>query len=124
MIGPGTGLGVGGLLPVGGRWQPIPGEGGHASLAPQDAVEDAILAHLRQRFGHVSAERVLSGPGLVNLATALAAVVGACDGDLPVRVLLDAVAHLLATDADALAAEVLPRIRDLAREGYLLDAGA
>lgn len=76
VIGPGTGLGVGGLLPVGDRWQPIPGEGGHASLAPQDSVEDAILAHLRQRFGHVSAERVLSGPGLVNLATALAAIEG------------------------------------------------
>jgi glucokinase len=76
VIGPGTGLGVGGLLPVGDRWQPIPGEGGHASLAPQDAVEDAILVHLRGRFGHVSDERVLSGPGLVNLATALAAIEG------------------------------------------------
>jgi glucokinase len=76
VIGPGTGLGVGGLLPVGTRWQPIPGEGGHASLAPQDEVEDAILVHLRARFGHVSAERVLSGPGLINLATALAAIEG------------------------------------------------
>ena len=76
VIGPGTGLGVGGLLPVGGRWQPIPGEGGHARSPPQDGVEDAILAYLQQRFGHVSAERLLSGPGLVNLATALAAIEG------------------------------------------------
>jgi glucokinase len=76
VIGPGTGLGVGGLLPIGTRWQPIPGEGGHVSLAPQDVVEDAILAHLRRRFGHVSDERVLSGPGLINLATALAAIEG------------------------------------------------
>jgi glucokinase len=74
VIGPGTGLGVGGLLPVGAVWLPIPGEGGHVSLAPQDAIGDAILAVLRRRFGHVSNERVLSGPGLINLACALAAL--------------------------------------------------
>ena len=69
MIGPGTGLGVGGLLPVGERWQPIPGEGGHVSLAPQDEVERRDAARrCARRFGHVSNERVLSGPGLVNLA--------------------------------------------------------
>ena len=71
LIGPGTGLGVAGLLRVAGRWVPLPGEGGHASLAPEDAREAAVLALLRRRFGHVSAERVLSGPGLVNLYTAL-----------------------------------------------------
>ncbi len=76
VIGPGTGLGVGGLLPVGDRWQPIPGEGGHVSRAAHDEVEPAILARLQQRFGHVSNERPLSGPGLVNLAMALAALEG------------------------------------------------
>jgi glucokinase len=76
VIGAGTGLGVGGLLLVGDHWQPIPGEGGHVSLAPHDETEQAILAQLRQRFGHVSTERALSGPGLINLATALAALEG------------------------------------------------
>ena len=76
MIGPGTGLGVGGLLRIGDAWQPIASEGGHVSLAPRDEVDAAVLAHLRKRFGHVSNERVLSGPGLVNLATALAAIEG------------------------------------------------
>ena len=71
LIGPGTGLGVSGLVQVGGSWVPLAGEGGHASLAPEDDQEAAVLGLLRRRFGHVSAERVLSGPGLVNLFTAL-----------------------------------------------------
>ena len=76
VIGPGTGLGVGGLLCMGGTWQPVASEGGHVSLAPRDEVDAAVWAHLRERFGHVSNERVLSGPGLVNLASALAAIEG------------------------------------------------
>lgn len=76
VIGPGTGLGVGGLIRVGETWHPIASEGGHVSLAPHDEVEVAIWSLLRQRFGHVSNERVLSGPGLVNLATALATIDG------------------------------------------------
>jgi glucokinase len=76
VIGPGTGLGVGGLVRVGDAWHPIASEGGHVSLAPRDEVDAAVLAHLRRRFPHVSNERVLSGPGLVNLATALAAIEG------------------------------------------------
>jgi glucokinase len=76
VIGPGTGLGVGGLMRVGGDWHPIASEGGHVSLAPQDEVDAALWAQLRRRFGHVSNERVLSGPGLVNLAQALASIDG------------------------------------------------
>ncbi|MDH5539045.1 MAG: glucokinase [Rhizobacter sp.] len=69
LIGPGTGLGVSGLLPArdGRRAVPINGEGGHVTLASTDAHEDAVLRWLRDRFGHASAERALSGPGLVNL---------------------------------------------------------
>jgi len=74
VIGPGTGLGVGGLVRIEERWQPIASEGGHVSFAPRDDVDAALWAQLRRRFGHVSNERLLSGPGLVNLATALAAV--------------------------------------------------
>ena len=76
IIGPGTGLGVGGLVPFGERWQPLPGEGGHVSFAAHDAADLAVLAELQKRFEHVSNERLLSGPGLVNLATALATLEG------------------------------------------------
>ncbi len=72
VIGPGTGLGVAGLLRIGETFRPIPTEGGHVAFAPRDEVEDRVLRVLRRRFGHVSNERLLSGPGLVNLAKALA----------------------------------------------------
>ena len=78
LLGAGTGLGVSGLVPQGGgRWSAISGEGGHVTLAASDDIEAAILGVLRQRFGHVSAERVLSGAGLVNLYGALCALSGA-----------------------------------------------
>ncbi len=77
VIGPGTGLGVAGLLKVDGVHRPIPTEGGHVAFAPRDETEDAVLGLLRARFGHVSNERLLSGPGLVNLAAALAKLRGA-----------------------------------------------
>jgi glucokinase len=78
LIGPGTGLGVSGLLRVDGgqRSVPLGGEGGHVSLAPANAREDAVVAALRERFGHASAERALSGMGLVNLYEALCAIDG------------------------------------------------
>jgi glucokinase len=68
VIGPGTGLGVSGLVADGrGGWRVIVGEGGHVTLAAATAREASLLAVMRERFGHVSAERALSGPGLVNL---------------------------------------------------------
>jgi glucokinase len=76
LLGPGTGLGVSGLVPSGEHWIPLQGEGGHVTLAVMNEREIATLAQLRQRFSHVSAERVLSGPGLVNLYDALCAVDG------------------------------------------------
>lgn len=77
LLGAGTGLGVGGLLPTpGGGWSAIAGEGGHATLAGADDWEDSVLAELRRRFGHASAERALSGPGIVNLYKACADVAG------------------------------------------------
>lgn len=72
LIGPGTGLGVSGLLPDGrGGWIPLQGEGGHVTLAATNAAEQAVLALLQARYGHVSAERVVSGQGLGNLYGAL-----------------------------------------------------
>jgi glucokinase len=71
VIGPGTGLGVSALMPMPGGWAPIEGEGGHVTMAPADAEEGAVLERMRGRYDHVSAERLLSGPGLVNLYNVL-----------------------------------------------------
>ncbi len=77
VLGAGTGLGVSGLIPRGdGRYAPITGEGGHATLSADNPEEAAVLEQLRIRFGHASAERVLSGPGLVNLYAALCSLSG------------------------------------------------
>jgi glucokinase len=76
VLGPGTGLGVSLLVPNGKDWLPVPTEGGHITLTATNETEDAIIATLRKRFGHVSAERILSGPGLVNLYSALAEIEG------------------------------------------------
>lgn len=76
LVGPGTGFGVSGLIPTGEEWIPLQGEGGHVTLAVTNEREIAMLGKLRQRFSHVSAERVLSGPGLVNLYDALCEVDG------------------------------------------------
>jgi glucokinase len=64
LIGPGTGLGVSGVVPCGGRWVALAGEGGHVSFAPVTKQEMKILQALWEEYGHVSAERLLSGPGL------------------------------------------------------------
>lgn len=76
VIGPGTGLGVAGLVPLAGGPVLVSGEGGHATLAPADDRDSEILAVLRRRFGHVSAERAISGPGLVNLFMAVCKLEG------------------------------------------------
>lgn len=73
-LGPGTGLGVAGLIQTGSGWHPLPGEGGHVTLAAANAFEADMIAALRHRWGHVSAERVLSGPGLAALREAMAAM--------------------------------------------------
>ena len=64
LIGPGTGLGVSGLVPVGQGWVPLGGEGGHVTLPATEEREFAVLKRLHRDHRHVSAERVLSGPGL------------------------------------------------------------
>jgi glucokinase len=67
LVAPGTGLGLAMLVHVDGRYRPVASEGGHASFAPADEAEIGLWQYLRARFGHVSAERVLSGRGLVNI---------------------------------------------------------
>ena len=77
VIGPGTGLGVGGVVRAPGRWLALPGEGGHVTLAPADDFESEVLRAARSEFAHVSAERFLSGIGLPVLCRAVAAVLDA-----------------------------------------------
>jgi glucokinase len=80
VIGAGTGLGVSGLVADGrGGWRVVVGEGGHVTLPAGNAREASLLAVMRERFGHVSAERALSGPGLVNLYDAACRL----DGEAP-----------------------------------------
>jgi len=71
LIGPGTGLGVSGLLPAADGYLPLQGEGGHVTLAARDAREARIIEWMWRHHDHVSAERVLSGPGLVMLHDAV-----------------------------------------------------
>ncbi len=74
VLGPGTGLGVSGLIPVGERFIPLSGEGGHVTMAAATAEEAAVIREAGREFPHVSAERLISGPGLITLHEALAAV--------------------------------------------------
>ena len=97
VLGPGTGLGVAGLVPGPDGPVVVAGEGGHATVAAGSTREDVIIAHLRRQFGHVSVERVVSGSGLENLHRAIIALDGtaapqrdaaaitraALDGDCP-----------------------------------------
>lgn len=76
LLGPGTGLGVAGLVVQGSGYVPVVGEGGHVTLAATNDLEAGVLIKLRQRFGHASAERALSGPGLVNLYVACCELAG------------------------------------------------
>lgn len=77
LIGAGTGLGVSGLVPAGGAWIPIQGEGGHTAFSPVTPRETEVLKVMWRSYDHVSTERLASGPGLVALRDALCAVDGA-----------------------------------------------
>lgn len=76
VLGPGTGLGVCSLVPVGNGWKVIEGEGGHVDFAPVTEEEVGVLRVLTSRFGRVSVERLLSGEGLLNIYLALAQLSG------------------------------------------------
>ncbi len=99
LLGPGTGLGVSGLLPTrGGQgWVPVAGEGGHVTLSGTNAEEDAVIGVLRRRYGHASAERALSGPGLEALHAALIELDGAAASGLSAAQITSAA--LAGTDA-------------------------
>jgi len=76
VLGPGTGLGVSGAIPAGNHWVPLESEGGHASYGPLDAREQAIIAIMRERLEHVSAESLVSGRGLSQVYAAITRIEG------------------------------------------------
>jgi len=82
LIGPGTGLGVSGLIPGPNGLIPLAGEGGHVGFAPWDEEEVSIWRFAHARFGHVSAERLLSGSGLALIHQARLALLGLPDEQL------------------------------------------
>jgi glucokinase len=90
VVGPGTGLGVAGLVrdPRGG-WIALPGEGGHATLAPGNDFESDLLTAVRQHHPHVSAERLLSGIGLPVLYQGVADVLGQRVASLDAQTVVD-----------------------------------
>ena len=105
IVGPGTGMGVALVLRTPQGYHVIATEGGHVDFAPVDSIEDAVLAGLRKSHARVSAERIVSGPGIVAIYTALAAIEG--------RAVLAATDKALWTAAldgsDSLAAAALDR---------------
>ncbi len=103
IVGAGTGLGVGAVVRDGRGEAVAVTEGGHIAFAPSDDLEIELLRVLTVRFGRVSLERILSGPGLVNLRRALAEVRGETVEDIAPRQIVD---H---ADADALCGETLDR---------------
>ncbi len=76
VIGPGTGLGVAHFHRFPGGYHVQATEGGHVDFAPVDSVDDALLARLRKRHRRVSAERVVSGPAIIDIYETLAALEG------------------------------------------------
>ena len=72
VLGPGTGLGVAGLIRACGRWIPVPGEGGHMDIGPRTPRDFEIFPHLETIEGRISGEQILCGRGLVNIYRAVA----------------------------------------------------
>jgi glucokinase len=98
VLGPGSGLGVACLVPTLGKNIVIPGEGGHATLAGICDREDQIIRQTRRRFGHVSAERLVSGEGLENIYQAIIAIDGL---NIPPRIAPAITKSALAGDCEA-----------------------
>jgi len=77
VLGPGTGLGVAGLIHACHRWIPVPGEGGHMDIGPRTARDREVFPHLDPIEGRISGEQLLCGRGLVNIYRAVAKADGA-----------------------------------------------
>ncbi len=132
VIGPGTGLGVAGLVHAEGTWIPIAGEGGHVDLGPQTPRDGEVFAHLHRTDGRVSGEEVLSGAGLLNLYRAVCAADGVAprhDDPADVSAAAERGDETQAVEALGLFAEYLGRISGdlalvfMARGGVYLTGG-
>jgi glucokinase len=77
VLGPGTGLGVAGLIHACNRWIPVPGEGGHMDIGPRTSRDFQVFPHLEPIEGRISGEQLLCGRGLVNIYRAVAKADGA-----------------------------------------------
>lgn len=86
ILGAGTGLGEGVLVPDGQRWRVIPSEGGHCDFPPTNREQTALLDTLREKFGHVSVERIVSGDGLTNVYQFLGGPIDRPFDDMPARI--------------------------------------
>ena len=76
VLGPGTGLGVAGLVHAQHTWFPVPGEGGHVDIGPRSVRDFEVFPHLTAIEGRISAEQLLCGRGLVNIYHAVCAASG------------------------------------------------
>jgi glucokinase len=104
VLGPGSGLGVAIVAWDGTNWLPLPGEGGHAKLTMGDNPrQDAIFVYLRERYGYVTIEHVLSGSGLTRLYDAIQHVDG-LTADVPEQHLITTT---LLTGGDRIANETV-----------------
>jgi glucokinase len=103
VLGPGTGLGVAGLLNFGGLWLPVPGEGGHMDIGPRTPRDYQVWPHIEPLEGRVSGEQILSGRGL--LATYRAVAIA--DGKEPVFDTPAEITKAALNKSDAVAEEAL-----------------
>lgn len=105
VCGPGTGLGVAGVVRSRQGYDVVETEGGHTDFAPLDRIEDALLQHLRKTFTRVSVERIVSGPGIVSIYETLAAI----EGRAVTRLDDKAIWTMAIEGSDSLAAAALDR---------------
>lgn len=124
VIAAGTGLGEAGLFWDGRCHQPFATEGGHTDFAPTDELQFGLLRFLQERHGRVSWERVVSGPGLVNIHTYLRDVAKvAAPAQLPPELVVDDPAATIANAAMARACPLAQRALDLFVALYGAEAG-
>ena len=113
VMGPGTGLGIGGLLGRENGIYPVVGEGSHAGFAPETRMQLKVLKQLRQRYERVSEERMVSGPGLENIYWALRKIHGEKTNGITAAEIFSGVLaneDVIATEATQLFFEVLGQI--------------